>query len=85
MAQLVARSTVSRCVVGSSPRRAEHFGFPPNAPRALGSVWSWYVKALVCTAVSMRRLGIDKIPCHLSKREGDCLPVVGFLLISFIN
>ena len=29
MAQLVARSTVSRCVVGSSPRGAEHFGFPP--------------------------------------------------------
>ena len=32
MAQLVARSTVSRCVVGSNPRGAEHFGFPPNAP-----------------------------------------------------
>ena len=29
MAQLVARSSVSRCVVGSSPRGAEHFGFPP--------------------------------------------------------
>ena len=29
MAQLVARSTVSRCVVGSSPRGAEHFGLPP--------------------------------------------------------
>ena len=29
MAQLVARSTVSQCVVGSSPRGAEHFGFPP--------------------------------------------------------
>ena len=84
MAQLVARSTVSRCVVGSSPRRAEHFGFPPQCSASLG-LWSWYVKALVCTAVSMRRLGIYKIPCHLSKREGDCLPVVGFLLISFIN
>ena len=28
MAQLVARSTVSRCVVCSSPRGAEHFGSP---------------------------------------------------------
>ena len=32
MAQLVARSTVSRCVVSSSPSGAEHFGFPPSAP-----------------------------------------------------
>ena len=31
MARLVARSTVSRCVVGSSPtRRTENFGFPPE-------------------------------------------------------
>ena len=29
MAQLVARPTVSRCVFGSSPRGAEHFGFSP--------------------------------------------------------
>ena len=29
--------------------------------------------------------GIYKILCHLSKREGDCLPVVGFLLVSFIK
>ena len=29
MAQLVARSTVSRCVVGSSPRGVEYFGFRP--------------------------------------------------------
>ena len=27
--QLVASLTVSRCVVGSSPRGAEHFGPPP--------------------------------------------------------
>ena len=34
MAQLVARSTPDRCVVGSSPTRGtEHFGFPPSAPR----------------------------------------------------
>ena len=41
-------------------------------------------KALVCPASSMR-LGIEKITCHLSQREGDCLPVVGFLLVSFIK
>ena len=25
------------------------------------------------------------LSCHLSKTEGDCLPVVGFLLVSFIK
>ena len=40
--------------------------------------------ALVCPAVP-GRLGIYKILCHFSKREGDCLPVVGFLLVSFIK
>ena len=43
MAQLVARSTVSRCVVGSSPRGAEHFGPPPSAPR-LGNHATGYIK-----------------------------------------
>ena len=43
MAQLGARSTVSRCVVASSPRGAEHFGFPPSAPR-LGNQRPWYVQ-----------------------------------------
>ena len=34
MAQLVARSTPDRCVVGSSPTRGtQHFGFTPSAPR----------------------------------------------------
>ena len=34
MAQLVARSTPDRCVVGSSPTHGtEHFGFPPSAPQ----------------------------------------------------
>ena len=42
MAQLVARSTVNQCVVGSSPRGAEHFGFPPSALR-LGNQRPWYV------------------------------------------
>ena len=28
----VARSTLTRYVVGSSPTRTEHFGFPPSAP-----------------------------------------------------
>ena len=44
MAQLVARSTPDRCVVGSSPTRGtEHFGFPPSAPR-LGNQRPWYVQ-----------------------------------------
>ena len=46
MAQLVPQ-TVSRCVVGSIPRGAEHFGFPPSPPR-LGVYSRFY--ALVCTA-----------------------------------
>ena len=34
VAQLVARSTLDQCVVGSSPTcGTEHFGFPPSAPR----------------------------------------------------
>ena len=34
MAQLVARSTPDRCVVGSSPTHGtEYFSFPPSAPR----------------------------------------------------
>ena len=68
MAQLVARLKVSRCVVGLSPRGAEHFGFPPV-------LRDWVIKGL----------GMSSIPCHLSKREGDCLPMVGFLLVSFIK
>ena len=40
MAQLVARSTVSQCAVGSSPRRAGHLGFSPSAPR-LGNQRPW--------------------------------------------
>ena len=74
MVQLVARSTVSRCVVGSSPRGAEHFSFPPTA-RRLGNQRPWYVQPRLCE---------EKIPCHLSEREGDCLTVVGFLY-SFIH
>ena len=47
MAQLVVRSTVSRCLVGSSLRGAEHFGFPPSAPR-LGNQRPWYVQPCLC-------------------------------------
>ena len=44
VAQLVARSTPDRCVVGSSPTcGTEHFGFPPSAPR-LGNQRPWYVQ-----------------------------------------
>ena len=46
MAQLVARLTVSRCV-DLSPRGAEHFGFPPSAPR-LGNQRPWYVQPCLC-------------------------------------
>ena len=43
VAQLVARSTLDRCVVGSSPTcGTEHFGFPPSAPR-LGNQRPWYL------------------------------------------
>ena len=48
MAQLVARSTLDRCVVGSSPTRGtEHFGFLPSAPR-LGNQRPWYVQPRLC-------------------------------------
>ena len=48
VAQLVARSTPDRCVVGSSPTRGtEHFGFPPSAPR-LGNQRPWYVQPRLC-------------------------------------
>ena len=39
MAELVAHSTVSRCVVGKSPRGAEHFDFPPL-------LCDWVIKGL---------------------------------------
>ena len=56
MAQLVARSTVSRCVVGSSPRGDEHFGFPPSAPR-LGNQRPWYVQPCLCDWTYKRSRG----------------------------
>ena len=77
VAQLVARLTLDRCVVGSSPTcGTEHFGFPPSAPR-LGNQRPWYVQPRLCDRA--------KIPCHLSEREGDRLPVGDFLLVSFIK
>ena len=87
MAQLVARSIVSRCVVGSSPTRGiEHFAklnftqCSATAPQ-LGNQRPWYVQPCLCD--DMYRY--VQILCHLSKREGDCLPLVGFLLVSFIQ
>ena len=48
VAQLVARSTLDRCVVGSSHTRGtEHFGFPSSAPR-LGNQRPWYVQPHLC-------------------------------------
>ena len=77
--QLVARSTVSRCVVGSSPTCAtEHFGFPPSAPW-LGNQRPWFVQPCLCNWAYKRSRATYR------KREGDCLPVVGFLLVSFIK
>ena len=35
--------------------------------------------------ISEPLLKFRETSCHLSKREGDCLPVVGFLLVSFIK
>ena len=63
MARLGARLTVSRCVVGSSPTRGTEHFGFPPVLR------DWVVKGL----------GMSVISCHLSKREGDCFPVVGFL------
>ena len=81
MAQLVARSTPDRCVVGSSPTRGtEHFGFPPSAPR-LGNQRPWYVQPRLCDWAYIK----DPVPLIAKQREGDCLPVVGFLLASFIK
>ena len=48
VAQLVARSTPDRCVVGSSPTcGTEHFGYPPSAPR-LGNQRHWHVQPRLC-------------------------------------
>ena len=69
MAQLVAGSTLTRYVVGSSPTRTDISAFLQCSVTGLS-------KALVFQAVPVR-LGIYKIPCHLSKTEGHCLPVVG--------
>ena len=75
---LHAWSTVDRKVASSDLPRAGAFRLSPQ--------WSMteYSKALASPGVSVR-LGIYKIPCHLSKRVGHRVPVVGFLLVSFIN
>ena len=61
VAQLVARSTPDRCVVGSSPTRGtEHFGFPTSAPR-LGNQRPWYVQPRLCDwAYKRSRATIEK-------------------------
>ena len=60
MAQLVARLTVSRCVVGSNPYGAKHFISPPSAPR-LGNKRPWYVQ--LCQSIK------DSMPL-IEKRRG---------------
>ena len=65
MAQLVARSTLDRCVVDSSPTRGtEHFGFPPSAPR-LGNQRPWYVQPRLCDWAYIK----DPVPL-VGKRRG---------------
>ena len=63
MAQLVARSTVSRRVVGSSPRGAEHFGFPPV-------LHNWVIKGLGMSSLVYATGHIkDSMPL-IEKRRG---------------
>ena len=67
VAQLVAHSTLDRCVVGSSPTRGtEHFGFPPppSAPR-LGNQRPWYVQPRLDTTGHIK----DPVPL-IEKRRG---------------
>ena len=59
MDQLVARSTVSHFVVGSSPCGAEHFGFPSSVPR-LGNQRPWYVQPRLCDWAYQRSHVIEK-------------------------
>ena len=61
---LVARLTVSRCVVSSSSRGAEHFGFPPSAPR-LGNQRPWYVQPRLYATGHIK----DPVPL-IEKRRG---------------
>ena len=63
MAQLVARLTLSRCVVGSSPRGAEHFGSPPV-------LRDWLIKGLVMSSLVYATGHIkDPVPL-IEKRRG---------------
>ena len=63
--------------------------FSTKATMVLLRYWLDGLSLMKCTVArfgsSSASLGYKKIPCHLSKREGDCLPVVGFLLVSFIK
>ena len=50
--------------VGLSPHRAEHFGFPPSAPR-LGNQRPWYVQPCLCDWAYIQ----DPVPL-IEKRRG---------------
>ena len=65
VAQLVVRSTMSWCVVGSSPGGAEHFGPPPPSAPRLGNQRPWYVQLCLCDCLGIILL---KSPCHLLKK-----------------
>ena len=52
------------CCRGPSPRRAEHFGFPPGAPR-LGNQRPWYVYSRVYATGHIK----DPVPLIAKRRE----------------
>ena len=70
MAQLVAYLPVSRCVVGSSPRGAEHFGFPPV-------LRNWVIKGLGMSSL-VYATGHIKDPVPLIKKRRGLSPVGRF-------
>ena len=61
MAQLVVHMTLSRCVVGLSPRGAEHFGPPPV-------LRDWVIKGL---GMYSRVCATGHMPL-IEKRRGLC-------------
>ena len=68
MAQLVARSTLDRCVVGSSPTRGtEHFGFSPV-------LRDWEIKGLGMSSL-VYATGHIKDPVPLIEKRRGLSPV----------
>ena len=80
MAQLVARSTRADVLsVRVPPAELNISAFPPV-------LRDWVIKGLgMSSLVHATGHMKDPVPLRLSQREGDCLSVVGFLLVSFIK